>query len=241
MLLLIKWLCAHVLGDFAFQPSRFVQHKRRYKAASGYLYLHCLIHAALTYLFTGMWQQWLPPVVVGVTHCAIDLWKLHQKDDAKSFIIDQLLHLAVLLLLWVHVTGNWGAVWPYLQALLNNRLFWTLLFGYAAIIWPAAFLLGFATRRWRNQVHDARLSNGKTSLSEAGRWIGIFERILILTFVVTSHYEGIGFLIAAKSILRFNDLKGNDTHRETEYVLIGTLMSFSISIFTGLVVKYLLQ
>lgn len=241
MLLLIKWLCAHVLGDFALQPSRFVQHKRRRKAASGYLYLHCFIHGALVYLFTGMWQQWLVPAIVTVTHFGIDFWKLHQKESASSFITDQLLHLAVLLVLWLQVTGSWTAVLPWLQALLNNEVFWVLLFGYAAVIWPTAFLLGFATRRWRNQVQDVRISNGKTSLSEAGKWIGIFERILILTFVVTEHYEGIGFLIAAKSILRFNDLKENDNRRETEYVLIGTLMSFSASIFTGLVVKYLLH
>jgi hypothetical protein len=241
MLLLIKWLCAHIIGDFALQPARFVQHKRRRKAASGYLYLHCLIHGALVYLFTGMWQQWLVPLVVTLTHFGIDLWKVHQKDDAKNFIIDQALHLAVLLLLWLQVSGSWSAVWPWLQGLLNNYNGWVLLFGYAAIIWPTSFLLGFATRRWRNQVQDARLHNQKTSLSEAGRWIGIFERILILTFVVTGHYEGIGFLIAAKSILRFNDLKENDNRRETEYVLIGTLMSFSASIFAGLVVKYLLQ
>lgn len=241
MLLLIKWLCAHLLGDFALQSSRFVQHKRRRKAASGYLYLHCFIHGALIYLFTGWWQQWLIPVIVTVTHFGVDLWKLHQKDDAKSFIIDQVLHLAVLLLLWIQVTGSWTAILPFLQNLLANHTFWTLLFGYATIIWPTAFLLGFATRRWRNQVQDVRITNGKTSLSEAGKWIGIFERILILTFVVTEHYEGIGFLIAAKSILRFNDLKENDNRRETEYVLIGTLMSFSASIFVGLVMKYLLQ
>ena len=51
MLLLIKWLCAHLLGDFALQTTRIVQHKRRRKAGSGYLYLHCLIHGALIYLF----------------------------------------------------------------------------------------------------------------------------------------------------------------------------------------------
>jgi hypothetical protein len=75
------------------------------------------------------------------------------------------------------------------------------------------------------------------SLNEAGKWIGIFERILVFTFVVSGHFEGIGFLIAAKSILRFNDIKGNEARKEAEYILIGTLMSFSFSILIGLLVK----
>ena len=75
------------------------------------------------------------------------------------------------------------------------------------------------------------------SLNEAGKWIGIFERILVFTFVITGHFEGIGFLIAAKSILRFNDIKGNEARKEAEYILIGTLMSFAMSIIVGLVVR----
>lgn len=241
MLLLIKWFCAHLIGDFALQTTKFIQHKRRHKASSVHLYLHSLIHGALIYLFTGSWEQWLIPVIVTVTHFLIDWWKLHQKDNAKNFIIDQALHLLVILLLWIQASGNWNAILPFIGNLWQNNAFWIVLLGYAAVIWPVAFLLGFATKRWRDEVADSRLTNSKTSLSEAGRWIGIFERALVLTFIITDHYEGIGFLIAAKSILRFNDLKEKDNRRETEYVLIGTLMSFSASIFIGLAVKLLLM
>ena len=68
-----------------------------------------------------------------------------------------------------------------------------------------------------------------------------FERILVLTFVITNHYEGIGFLIAAKSILRFNDIKGEHMRKEAEYVLIGTLMSFASSIIIGIITHLLLK
>jgi hypothetical protein len=51
--------------------------------------------------------------------------------------------------------------------------------------------------------------------------------------------EAIGFLIAAKSILRFTDMKGNNLRKEAEYVLIGTLMSFTCSIITGLLINAL--
>ncbi|HEY2727429.1 MAG TPA: DUF3307 domain-containing protein, partial [Parafilimonas sp.] len=83
--------------------------------------------------------------------------------------------------------------------------------------------------------------HSSTSLSEAGKWIGVFERILVLTFVIVNHFEGIGFLIAAKSILRFNDIKADTMRKEAEYVLIGTLMSFASSIVVGILVNLLLK
>lgn len=46
------------------------------------------------------------------------------------------------------------------------------------------------------------------------------------------HYEALGLLIAAKSIIRFSD---KETSR-TEYVLAGTLLSIFIAVVTGLVV-----
>ena len=101
-------------------------------------------------------------------------------------------------------------------------------------------MLGYATSKWRSEIETV-LTRSTISLSEAGKWIGIFERILVYTFVITNHFEGIGFLIAAKSILRFSDIKGDSIRKEAEYVLIGTLMSFASSILTGLAVRSLIS
>ena len=103
-----------------------------------------------------------------------------------------------------------------------------------------AYFLGYATQRWRADIEKSS-ERSATSLSEAGKWIGVFERILVLTFVLYNHFEGIGFLIAAKSILRFNDIKGDHMRKEAEYVLIGTLMSFALSIATGIFVTLLIR
>ncbi|OHX64045.1 DUF3307 domain-containing protein [Flammeovirga pacifica] len=73
------------------------------------------------------------------------------------------------------------------------------------------------------------------SLIDAGQWIGILERILILTFVLNGDIKSIGFLLTAKSVFRFGDLKGGKDRQMTEYILIGTLLSFSLAIFTGLI------
>jgi len=53
---------------------------------------------------------------------------------------------------------------------------------------------------------------------------------------VTGHWEAIGFLIAAKSVFRFGDLKESKERKLTEYILIGTLLSFGIAMITGIIV-----
>ncbi|RYE13805.1 MAG: DUF3307 domain-containing protein, partial [Sphingobacteriales bacterium] len=50
------------------------------------------------------------------------------------------------------------------------------------------------------------------------------------------HFEAVGFLLAAKSIFRFGDLKEAHDIKLTEYVLIGTLLSFGMAIVTALLV-----
>jgi hypothetical protein len=59
---------------------------------------------------------------------------------------------------------------------------------------------------------------------------------MVFVFVMLGEYEAIGFLIAAKSILRF---KETDTAR-TEYVLVGTLLSFMLAIVVALITKYVI-
>ena len=106
--------------------------------------------------------------------------------------------------------------------------------GYLIVIFPVGFIIGKATERWQKEISN---EEAQSSLNKAGRYIGIFERILVLTFILINNFAAIGFLIGAKSILRFSDTKG--ARKQTEYVLIGTLMSFAICIIIGLAIRYL--
>jgi hypothetical protein len=239
MLVLYQWIFAHLLADFGFQTKKMILHKRKLKAGSWILYVHCLLHGGLIYLFSPDKTIWLIPVIISVTHFFIDLWKLNRKDSAFIFIADQFMHLLVITILWLiyYQPGGWWQT--KLAAFSDNINIWIIISGYMFIIFPLSYILGFATTKWRDEV-ETFITGSPVSLSEAGRWIGIFERILVYTFVITNHFEGIGFLIAAKSILRFSEIKGNSVRKEAEYVLIGTLMSFSASVLTGLVVRALL-
>lgn len=91
----------------------------------------------------------------------------------------------------------------------------------------------------RKQDFSLRLLFRRTTRSgsqarEAGALIGSLERLLTLCFVLLGEFEVIGFIIAAKSILRFKD----NERPKTEYVLAGTLLSFGIAILMGILLKY---
>lgn len=233
-ILLLQLLLAHVLTDFVFQSTKMVEHKRTYKAKSWYLYVHSALAGILTYVVLQQWSQFLIPVVIAVTHFLIDLWKLNQKkDNLKYFLLDQLFHIVVIILAWIYLVDGFYEVFPALAAFFTSKITLAILIGYVIVIFPVGFIIGKATERWQKEIAE---ETEQESLKKAGRYIGIFERILVLTFILSSNFSAIGFLIGAKSILRFGDVKGARKH--TEYVLIGTLMSFAICITIGLLIRY---
>jgi len=67
-----------------------------------------------------------------------------------------------------------------------------------------------------------------------GFWIGCTERLIILTFVLANHYDAAGLLITAKSILRVSD---QQARKQTEYVLLGTLLSLATAVAVGEALK----
>lgn len=71
----------------------------------------------------------------------------------------------------------------------------------------------------------------------AGRIIGILERIIIYFFVLNAQYAAIGFILVAKSFTRFKEL---DKKQFAEYVLVGTLLSSILAILTAVTIKHLL-
>lgn len=71
-------------------------------------------------------------------------------------------------------------------------------------------------------------------LNNGGVWIGSLERILIFIMLLMNIPTAVGFLIAAKSILRFGELKESQNRMEAEYIIIGTFLSF----IWGLIISY---
>lgn len=263
--LLLRLLVAHLLTDFVFQPSAWVNDKKQRKIASGKLTLHIIVTTLFAYVFSGAYSNWAIPLTIFISHYIIDVIKTYLKEKFIYFILDQVAHILVIVALCLSVQNSWSSITPGLHAMAENANFWILAGGYIFITWPLGIIIGMATQRWRNQIAleqektrkeldksltaDNLLSfNLETVMKEeqglglasAGKWIGICERMLILTFVLMQQYTAIGFLMTAKSILRFSEKEAN-TQLKTEYVLVGTLVSFTSAAMTGILLRFLLQ
>lgn len=74
----------------------------------------------------------------------------------------------------------------------------------------------------------------------AGRWIGILERLVIFVLVVGDEAGAAALVAAAKAILRFPEITGDEPHLSAEYVLIGSLASWLLALAGGLAARRLL-
>jgi len=233
--LLIRLLLAHILADFIFQPDAFLKNKS-FKSPS--LYIHGLIAGFLAYLFIFDFSEVWIFVVIFVSHVIIDGFKSMSKNGSMAFILDQLSHIIIIVICWILLTGI--NVTDFIKNDIDRILFTRILIyvlSFALIIWPANVLIYKSTRIWKNKDNGLEKQDAK----DGSKYIGYLERTLILIFILSDIYEIIGFLIAAKSIFRFRGSKEADDNKKAEYILIGTLLSFLISILIGLMAKSLLE
>lgn len=230
--LVLKLLLAHMIGDFLLQPDGWVAQKRQKKYRSPLLYLHIAVHAVTMLLLLNFnLTYWIGIVVILITHYTIDLLKLTLEtryNRGKLFLIDQLAHLLVIS----------GVVYSYHPFGIK----WNILFDSAVLLFiicvvflgpVAAIIMKLLMNRWVLPE-----DNEEDSLPQAGKYIGMLERLLVFGFIVLQQWQAIGWLIAAKSILRFSDLSRAKDRKLTEYVLIGTLLSFVMAIVTGMIYLY---
>jgi hypothetical protein len=269
--LLLRLVIAHLLTDFVFQPKSWVKDRTEKKGRSKKLYLHVFVTTIVAYILSGQYNNWIIPLVIFVTHLIIDYIKAKtSKDNFNYFIADQVAHLFVIVILWLSVENKWSAIQPLAETLFQSTRFWITAAAYIFVSWPLGIVIGKATQKWRDRINREKLSaavnvmeitdadanteeqaaqpiqNPKSGeeqelgLASAGKWIGICERIMILTFVLMAQYTAIGFLMTAKSILRFSE-KEENTQLKTEYVLVGTLVSFASSAMVGVLVNLALN
>ncbi|UWR20974.1 DUF3307 domain-containing protein [Sulfitobacter sp. S190] len=209
--LLIALVTAHLLADFVFQTTHMVLNKQRPLI----LLMHGLHVFALTALLSG--GAMLLALGVALSHVIIDAVKVHLAPDTlRTYLLDQAAHFAVLLgaVVWLPL---WllEPLWPPLSAdmiqiaLVVSGLITASLAGGPAV--------GHLMVRFKAHAQP-------DGLEYAGRIIGVMERGLIFLMVMIGEPSAIGFLIAAKSILRFDTVSRDQ--RLSEYVIIGTLASF---------------
>lgn len=236
VIILIKLFLAHFISDFIIQPDSWVKNRQKKALKSPFLYLHSFIAGVLAYILIAKWHWWHLPFIVFVIHVSIDIWKVVQKNNSiRLFLIDQGLHILSLVIIWLAYISGWQSFIKWVANAYNSVDVTLIILGYVLILWPSGILIRGLTANWRKQIEQDEQQ--EESLNKAGMWIGFLERFLALTLIIINQFGTIGFLIAAKSILRLNPNDSNKTRKYTEYVLLGTLISFTIAIIVGLLLR----
>jgi len=231
--ILIKLILAHLIGDFFLQTTKSVKSKEADKLKSAALYYHILIHGALAFIAVWDLGLWYIPLIIMITHLLIDAGKLYwtnKKNKRWLFLLDQVAHIAVIIGLFYFLNPEIFAF----DIAIPVR-FWIFVVCLVFLTTPVSIALKMFFTRWKLDPKET----GFNSLKNAGNWIGIIERLLVFIFIIAGQFGAVGFLLAAKSVFRFGDLNRKDNMKLTEYVLIGTLLSFGVAILTGLAFQQL--
>lgn len=240
---LVVLLFAHLAADFLAQTRRMIAAKRRPPVFA--LHIGCVALFSAVALGADTPGAWTAVALVAVSHAVFDGLKIHPCLESRAaaapfgplqlFAVDQIAHLLCIgaaAVLWPRAFAQgW---WPALLAPAQDRL---LLEGLVLVggFWLAtrvgdlmlALLMAGFRRRYRAMDDGA----DAPQMPGAGAWIGWLERTLVFLFVLLGQFNAIGFVIAAKSILRFQYAR---EPRVSEIVIIGTLASFGWAIVVAL-------
>lgn len=107
-MILAYLILGHLLGDFVFQPTKLVMWKRKSLLGGA---VHALVHFVINIIILfpfilseGMWIV-LVPLGISTVHFFIDHAKINydlkHDDKVRPFIIDQMFHLAAILLAYL--------------------------------------------------------------------------------------------------------------------------------------------
>ncbi|MFL0162999.1 DUF3307 domain-containing protein [Aquirufa salirivi] len=221
-------MLAHFIGDFVLQSNQWVKHKEEHLFKSPYLYLHVCLHTMLMFMVVGFEYVYIPAIVfLSITHLIVDGIKLMKpiKNHRLLFFLDQSVH--IILLYWV--SQDWSTHFE-IQTYVTER---NLLLVLAIILLTSvtSIVLKVVFSIWDKDLE--KISEKDSSLKDAGRYIGMLERLFVFAFILLDQWDAIGFLLAAKSVFRFGDLTKAGDRKLTEYILIGTLLSFGIAMIIG--------
>ena len=235
-LLALKLVLAHFVGDFVLQPAHWVEDKLQKKGRSKYLYFHIGVH--LLALLLILQFRYLGAVAcIVVTHLLIDLAKLYltnKKNYRWLFVVDQVLHLLVIasIVYWIEPFPiDFSGLWGEKSLLLATFLVF--------VTFVSGIIMRMLLAPYIDEIVKEDESGEGGSLKNAGTYIGMLERLFVFGFILIQQWAAIGLLIAAKSVFRFGDLNKGKNRKLTEYVLIGTLLSFGLAILSGMLYIHL--
>ncbi|MBQ7773912.1 MAG: DUF3307 domain-containing protein [Bacteroidales bacterium] len=222
----VRLFLAHAVGDFMCQTDGFCRKKQANGICGFHVYLHSLVIFFLSWIALWNFSCWWIALIIGLVHLFIDVFK--RRDNLWSFLLDQFAHLICLAIgAYIFVHEIPPVIPCYDFGVIDTVCLFALVFLLNGK--PANLLIRHLLRVY--SVKNPIETDGANESIRSGKLIGNLERWLIIIFMLCGQYEAIGFLVAAKSIIRYKD---GDTSK-TEYVLAGTLISVFIAVISGLV------
>jgi hypothetical protein len=136
-------------------------------------------------------------IAIALLHYFIDLVKInveHTNNKIPVFLIGQALYLCAIVFVahtYHPLSLNWLSH--------NIELIWLTVLVITLNTQVASVLKKVFLSKWK-------IASEHNNAYNAGKYIGMLERLFMVCFILTLHFEGIGFLLAAKSVFRFGDL-----------------------------------
>ena len=233
--LLILQITAHILADFNFQSHDMAKEKFENGFASKMLKWHIIIVFILSWILSFQWGFVIASTVIALLHWLIDGFKKRLASKLKlvkySFFTDQALHFLVIIIcvyVYVYYLDVHFFEVHTIQLPVNTHALLIFL-GLLICTKPSNIFISEVMKVYNIKFTDT------LSIQNAGKLIGNCERIISLVLILNGQFEAVGFILAGKSILRY---KESDTSK-TEYVLIGTLLSFGIAIMIGIGIPFI--
>ena len=236
--LLLRVLVAHLFFYFIINPSKFHTTKKQRSITKIFLYslfyvlLLTIAIVDIDLLFIG---------VMFFLFLTISWLSSNKESILNKFMFEQIIYFFAIVVWWLIYTEQTNKFYDFIASFYSNKNIWAVILGLILLVSPSSILVKKIIRNL-NIVKETSNSRGSNSegIGNAGKYIGIIERILIFIFILVGKFEAIGFLLAAKSVFRFGDIKNTSDRARTEYILIGTFLSFLIAIIIGLGVKLIL-
>ena len=253
-------LLCHFIGDFYLQTKKMAKSKENdYKKTI----VHSILYTvpffvvfiigifyitttdALTYLFLAL-------AVASISHLIIDLIKCsimkkdstkknneseNQKDDeiekdnrSTLFFADQLSHILFLATIALVICNieSYVSIWSSFPPNYAEILYFVLLITFVTV--PSSIIFKMIFKKYQP------IPKTSESIEGAGEIIGFMERILTAVFCVMGQFTAVGFIIAAKSIARYDKISKDGAF--AEYYLIGTLFSILVTVAAFMLLCY---
>lgn len=245
-------LAAHAVADFVLQFNWIIANKRKPWAFA----LHAAIVAVTAAAALGLWFDSPGDVLkaaalVAVSHALVDAiktwgvsenWiKTRPRWKFAAFSLDQLAHLgfialAAFLFSNAFAMGEWA--WRLPDAGAGLAMAYAVGAGFIIATRTGQFAIALFIERFNLPDLETTDASADEGLREGGAWIGLLERTAVFVLVLAGQFAAIGFLIAAKSVLRFQYARDRS---HSEYVIIGTLASFSWAVAAALATMWALD